>query len=225
MLIDLHVHTSRGGPDSNLSPQEMIAEAKRLGLDAICVTEHGGGWDRWDFERFAKEQDILVFRGMEIDTDMGHVAVFGLDGYVSGIHKVHTLRKVADDAGAFLVSLHPFRRLFEKPPLNKSLLFKGPVSLEEAIKHPVWELVDAVEVLNGANSERENTFAYQVAQKLGLPGSGGSDAHSKHGFGSNITYFEQRITSQDELLAELRSRRFRAARGLIQGKLEFFQPA
>ena len=47
MILDLHIHTSWHSADSNLSPIELIREAKRLGLDGVVVTEHDRGWDRF----------------------------------------------------------------------------------------------------------------------------------------------------------------------------------
>ena len=131
-----------------------------MGLDGICLSEHGGGWDKWDFDKFAKQYpDLLLIRALEVDTEYGHIGTVGLDGYQSGIHRIHHLRKVIQECEGFMVSVHPFRRFFEKPPLNKSLLFKQPVPLEEAIEHPVFEMTDAIEAVNGACTSRENQFA------------------------------------------------------------------
>ena len=47
MILDLHIHTSWHSADSNLSPIDLIHEAKRLGLDGVVVTEHDRGWDRF----------------------------------------------------------------------------------------------------------------------------------------------------------------------------------
>src|SRR5215467_6346868 len=44
MILDLHIHTSWHSADSNLSPIDLIREAKRLGLDGVVVTEHDRGW-------------------------------------------------------------------------------------------------------------------------------------------------------------------------------------
>ena len=41
MLIDLHVHTNISSRCSSLMPEELVDKARELGLDAVCVTEHG----------------------------------------------------------------------------------------------------------------------------------------------------------------------------------------
>ena len=219
----MHVHTVRGGPDSNLTPDELIAEAKRVGLDGVCLSEHGGGWDKWEFQRFAEQHpDLLLIRALEVDTEYGHIGTVGLDGYVSGIHRIETLRKVIDDCGGFMISVHPFRRFFEKPPLNKSLLFKYPVPLEEAKHHPVFDITDAIEAVNGACTLKENDFALRAAEALGKPCTGGSDAHSTHGLGCGSTVFEADIKNQEDLLRELRAGRFYPTDGLLNGNTHPF---
>ena len=223
MILDLHAHTVKGGPDSNLTPDELVNEARRIGLDGICLTEHGGGWDRWDFDEFAKRHpDLVLIRAMEIDTEMGHITTFGLDGYVSGIHRVENLRTVVDSVGGFMVAVHPFRRFFDKPPLFKSLLFKHPVTLEEAITHRIFELTDAVEVVNGACTAQENEFALQAAEALGKGHIGGSDAHSTHELGCAATVFERDVRTVKELIGELRAGRHYATNGLLAGHSEPF---
>ncbi len=223
MIIDMHCHTVKGGPDSNLTPDELVAEARRIGLNGVCLTEHGGGWDRWDFDRFASQhRDLLFIRALEVDTEYGHIIAFGLPGYISGIHRADTLRKCVDEVGGFMVSVHPFRRFFERPPLNRSLLFKGPCTLEEAITHPVFELADAIEVVNGACTFKENEFALRTARALGKPGVAGSDAHSTHGLGCGAAVFEREITSAEEFIQELKAGRFHATDGLLQGHTQPF---
>ena len=64
-----------------------------------------------------------------------------------------------------------------------------PSSAEEASKHPIFEVVNTLEVVNGANSLEENKFAEEVARILGKSGTGGSDAHSTQGIGKGSTFF------------------------------------
>ncbi len=64
-VFDLHVHTNQGSPDSSLTPQEMVAEASRVGLTGIMVTEHVG-WPRADFDAFARDQDLILVRAAQL---------------------------------------------------------------------------------------------------------------------------------------------------------------
>ena len=41
MIIDLHVHTTLGSADSIIDPGELVEIAQKVGLDGVCITEHG----------------------------------------------------------------------------------------------------------------------------------------------------------------------------------------
>ena len=89
MIIDLHVHTTNRSSDSSLSTQELIDEALRIGLQGACLTEHGGLWDAFEFERIIGDtRGVVLIPAIEVSTDMGHVTVFGLERYTSGISKL-----------------------------------------------------------------------------------------------------------------------------------------
>jgi histidinol phosphatase-like PHP family hydrolase len=40
-LIDLHTHSLAGSSDSVIPPDDLVARARRVGLDGVCITEHG----------------------------------------------------------------------------------------------------------------------------------------------------------------------------------------
>ena len=227
-IFDLHVHTVRGSSDSSLTPEQLIEQARLTGLDGVCLTEHSGGWPREDLERTFSDSGITVVRGLEVDTDMGHVLVFGLHAYVNGMHNARDLRRAVDKAGGAMVLAHPFRNLFNKPPYNVNLVFRDPEhypeNAEQAAKHEIFSLVDEIEVANGSNSEHENLFALEVARALGLRGTGGSDVHSTHGLGSCVTLFDTDVSSEADLVEALKARAFRPAQGFHLGELEVFGP-
>ena len=217
MVIDLHVHTNLGGSDSSLTVMELIKEAKCKKLDAVCLTEHGPPGQAEELDRLSREHGILLIRGMEVSADLGHIIVFGLPGYTTGILKAEVLRRAVDAASGFMIVAHPFRRSFD------SLLFKGTSSqsptIEEAIALPIFGLVDGIEVANGGNTEMENLFALQVANRIRISGTGGSDAHSKHGIGCFVTVFDREIKGERDLIEELKAGRFYPARRLRSGEL------
>ncbi len=222
----MHVHTVRGSSDSSLTPQELITESKRIGLDGICLTEHGGGWELPELQSVFENAGITVVRALEVDTDMGHVLVFGLHRYASGMHNVSGLRKTVDRAGGVMISAHPFRNLFDRSPYNLNLLFPDPnaypATAEEAASHPLFQLVDEIEVANGSNTNDENLFAIKVARHLGFGGTGGSDVHSTHGLGKCVTRFDGDIKSESDLIEALKAKAFTPAQGLHLGHLEPF---
>ncbi len=219
----MHIHTTRGASDSGLDPNDLAREAKKRGLTAVHNTEHDRLWDRYTLEEFRKENpSLLIANGMEVSTDMGHILALGLKEYVGGIRHCEQLRRVADEQGAFLIVAHPFRHFFD--PVYFTRQGKEPFTLtpDQAAKLPVFQLVDAIEVLNGANTVRENLFAREVAQAVGKPGTGGSDAHSTQGIGTYCAVFDKDLKTQEELLAEMHAGRFHAGHGLLDGDLQRF---
>ena len=212
-VFDLHVHTNQGSPDSSLTPEEMVAEASRVGLTGIMVTEHVG-WPRPDFDAFAKDQDVILVRALENYSPLGHIITLGLPahvtGFTGGIETVKKLRQEVDRVGGVMILAHPFRYLFDLPGVySQNILFDDvaniPSTPEEAARHPIFGLVDEIEVVNGANSEVENRFAQEVAYILGRRGTGGSDAHSVNGLGKGSTLFPGDIRNERDLLDALRA--------------------
>ena len=211
MNIDMHVHTSYGSSDSNLSLDELHNKSKILNIDAVCLTEHGGPWSLQSITQAQQKMDNLkLLNAMEIETEVGHITAFGFTQYISGMRNPESLRQIADKEGAFIVLAHPFRNFTQKPPYNNNnLLFKDykikPETIEDVAKHPIFELVDAIEVLNGGTTLRENLWAWDIAEYLGKPKIGGSDAHSFNGVGRYMTVFEDEIDSVESLLYSLRN--------------------
>lgn len=197
-VIDLHVHTSPASPCSSAPVDDLIQEARRIGLDGICLTDHNYVWRAEDVEALRRRHDFLVLRGNEITTDQGDVLVFGFDQDVQGIIRLEDLRPQVLEAGGFMIVAHPFRGF---------LTFgvgKLGLTPEKAMRRPVFQYVDAVEVLNGKVTADENRFAGEVAAALGAPVSGGSDAHEVMEVGHYATRFAGPIRNEDDLILALK---------------------
>jgi hypothetical protein len=206
MRIDLHIHTSPRSACSYIDPPELIQEARRLKLDGICLTEHQVLWDADDVDKLAREGGIRVFRGNEFTTNQGDILVFGFYKDIKELLLVQELREEVKKAGGFMIAAHPFRgfKTFGIGQLQ--------MSVEQACKRKVLDYVDAVEVGNGKLSPDENDMARKVAEKLGLPGTGGSDAHRVDEIGKWVTVFEKDVRSEIELVEELHAGRFSAVK-------------
>ena len=215
--VDLHLHTSRGSADSNVSPEQVIARAREIGIDAICVTEHDHIWDLGEIRHLAAEAGILVLSGMEVTTEVGHVGAFGLERYVGGIYRLKELRRLANDCGGLLIANHPFRyRLDPKLSFfnNHDAPF-DPKDVQKACEQMVFSMVDAVEVLNGCCSEEENLFALEVARKLNLAEVAGSDSHSVDSVGCVCTILDAPVDNERGLIEAIKNSLCRAGRGLL----------
>ena len=206
MKVDLHIHTAPLSACSYIDPQDLIQEARRLELDGICLTEHQVVWDRAQVDRLAAQADIRIFRGNEFTTNQGDILVFGFYEDIKELLILQELREKVTAGGGYMIAAHPFRgfKTFGIGQLQ--------MTVEQASKRKMLEFVDAVEVGNGKLSPDENEMARKVAEKLSLPGTGGSDAHRVDEIGTWVTAFEKDIADENELLQELHAGRFTAVK-------------
>jgi predicted metal-dependent phosphoesterase TrpH len=197
-IIDLHVHTSPASPCSSAPADDVIEEAKKIGLDGICLTDHNYVWPREAVEDLKQRHGFLVLRGNEITTDQGDMLVFGLEKDIKGIISLEELSREVHNADGFIIAAHPFRGF---------LTFgvgKLGLSPEKAMERPLFKWVDGVEVLNSKVTRKENTLASQVARGLGLTGIGGSDSHEVAGVGIYATSFSSAIRDERSLIEALK---------------------
>jgi hypothetical protein len=194
--------------------------ASRTALDGVCLTEHRGQWDRLEFATLQQENpQLILVNAMEVDLPLCHLTVFGLDRAAAGLRDPAVLRRVADDEGAVVVLAHPFRYFLSQPSNNLLFGSRGPVSEADLLTHPIFDLVDAIEVANGGTSAAENALALKVAKLLRKPTVGGSDAHSRHGLGHFLTILDDQVRDSDSFLTALRAARFHAATRDEHGEL------
>ena len=210
MLIDIHTHTYPTSDDSELTPEELIAESKRIGLDGICLTDHDGFWDPRDVEKLGKDNDYLVIPGCEVTTEEGHLLVYGLSEYIFGMHKSSFVHELVREEGGAIVVAHPYRRVY------RDTAPQDPKSYDEmltrALRNTVFDMVDGEEIRNGRGSELENKFSERLSKDLNMSGTGASDAHKLSDIGTFATRFEEKVTNLSDLIRCIKSGKFSAER-------------
>ena len=202
LMIDLHTHTFPASQCSSVGVDELISEAKRIGLDGICLTDHNYVWNPDDIEDLRQKHGFLVLGGNEITTDQGDMLVFGMYKDIKGVIKLDDLKVEVEKVGGFIIVAHPFRGF---------LTFNvGDIGLtpEKAMERPMLKLVHAIEVLNGKVTERENDLASKVAEGLGIKATAGSDAHDVSEVGVYATQFFDAIKCERDLVDALKSGNF-----------------
>lgn len=193
--------------DSFMSVDEAIGGAKSVGLDGICLTDHDAFWPIERARELSRRHDFLVLPGCEINTDAGHVLVFGLRRYEFGMHKPEFLRARADRDGGVLIAAHPYRRRFLEGPGRDPDARAG--MLERAVGDPLFGLCDAVESLNGRGSAEQNRYSADLTARLSLPATAGSDAHRAAQLGTAATEFYGKIEDVADLIRLLKSGQYR----------------
>jgi hypothetical protein len=108
------------------------------------------------------------------------------------------LIEVVHGEGGVAIPAHPFRDSGYGVRLDDLLARLGPA-------------LSVVEAVNGQNTLEQNLEAIAVAEKLGLTGVGGSDAHfaTPNWFLTCATELDRDVATVEELCTELRAGRAR----------------
>ncbi|QGY41695.1 PHP domain-containing protein [Pseudodesulfovibrio cashew] len=187
MLIDLHVH-SDNSPCSCMSVAEILAEARSMGLDGVCVTDHDSLAVLAQIEEGFQPDGLLLLVGMEYSTPQGDYLVYGdVRSLPSGMD-AYGLFSAIKERDCAVVAAHPFRAW--RP---------------SDIACVTCENVAAIEVRNGRNSLRDDRLAEKHAAINGLPRVAGSDAHCIHELGCFPTRFTVPVTSSSDLVRALKN--------------------
>ena len=202
MKIDLHSHSMPLSACSHMTAEELVQTAKEAGLDGICLTEHNRPWDRDEAQRLSDTFELAVFRGMEVTTKDGDILVFGLHENADEVLTASELRQRTRDKGVYMIAAHPFRGFLM---FGFSQLSLTP---ERASERPIFQAVDAIEAYNCKVTAQESDMAFDVASLMGLPCVAGSDAHKVADIGKLYTNFDNIISTEEELIAELAAGRF-----------------
>ena len=204
MLIDLHTHTQPRSYDSFLHPDELIERSKQAGLDAVVLSEHDWAWEPEAVRALARRHHFPVFDGIEINTEDGHMLVYGLHEYVYGMHRAHELAEHVDRVGGVMVAAHPYRR---QMPWRWDDEEEYLDALRRAEANGAYRFAVALEIVNGRGTVKENGYAGELATVMGMPGTAGTDSHQRIDIGKAATYFERDLHSERELIEELRAGR------------------
>jgi len=194
LKADLHIHT-KYSPDSNTPLEQIISRCQQTGINCIAVADHG------TIEGALKMQSIapfVIIVAEEILTPRGEImGMFLKEGIPSGLSVEETVSRIkAQDA---LIAIpHPFD-MFRHSALDSEVI-------EE-----LAEQIDVIEVFNSRSLlHRSSAKAQLFAQKYGIPGSAGSDAHTASEIGNAYVEMPE-FNGKDDFLNAL-------AQGRIVGR-------
>ena len=158
--VDLHMHTS-ASKDSLSEPAEVVAQARRVGLDRIAITDHDQ--IRGAFEARDLDPELIIV-GEEVRTAEGLdlIGLFLTDLIPPGSDFRETAQAIRHQGGVVYLP-HPF---------------DSHRGTDEEFLASVEDCVDAVEGINARIHDRaRNERAVRWASDRGLPLGAGSDAH------------------------------------------------
>ena len=115
MRFDLHMHTTRHSPDSQMDPVALVRTARQIGLDGVVITEHDWLWTEAELSELRKmEPGLVVLAGIVV----GGTSILGGEGAVWRT-VVGTLFIALIGNGFVLLGLNP---LYEQITLGGILL-------------------------------------------------------------------------------------------------------
>lgn len=223
MRLDFHTHgkLAKKLPFSTTYTDWLFGEARRAGLDALCLTEHFNTLQFADVygyiasvsrrigDTLELENGLRVFPGMETDVaEGGHILSIGP---LEAILELNRRLEPHKEKGDFL----PFSRLMELFGQYPVLVGCGhpfragghvPELPEEQLRR--LRFLD----LNGKDlaldRERTERLTYALGKKLSIPVVSGSDTHQAVQYGCVTTVFERNCDTIPELYEEMQAGRY-----------------
>ena len=205
MYLDLHTHYV-SSDDSRANVEQYvkwIGVLRRKGhqIDGFVLTEHRKfDFDR-DYSEIGAKNDVLILKGSELDTDLGHFLVYGVTEELTqrvnfSDVNLDALKLVdaAEETGAVAIPAHPGRF--------------GIGLIEFTGNGRDFSRLRAAERFNGSNRPGEQERAEELISQLGLPSTGGSDAHLVSAIGKCMTRFDGDISSVQDPVAQLKNGNF-----------------
>ncbi len=189
-----------------MSVDELIEGSKSLGLDGICLTDHDTFWSAEQIRDLSSKHDFLVIPGCEINTEAGHVLVFGLSKYQFGMHRPEFLQASVDKAEGVMIAAHPYRRRFLEEPAERPEVREE--MLERASGDEFFQMCQGIEALNGRGLAVQNSFSLELGGRLSANMTAGSDAHKVEQIGTVATEFQRPVSCLKDLIRELREGRY-----------------
>jgi hypothetical protein len=208
MLFDVHLHTDFYSSCSAISPEELIRQAAALKLDGIAVTEHGIRWpdDKFDFvRRLAEPHGLILIDAQEVQTYSpkngmeGEFLVFGVKKSLGSDFSARALVERVHGEGGILIAAHPYKW----SRFGRDRYYGAGDRIYELA-------LDGIELFHPDHDEEAVTKVRRAMENLGLPGTGGSDAHQVHEIGACLTVFENEVRNEEDFIREIRAGRIQA---------------
>ena len=169
LKVDLHTHTADDPKEAvQHSSFELLDKAHYLGFDAISITSHNGITFGKYLQDYARERDIVLIPGVEVNIGPKHVLVVNAHERILEARTFDDLRRLRTPEN-LIIAPHPY--------------FPGFSSLLWQVRKNI-DVFDAIEFSWFYHSLINfNMFAMKTAARYGLPLVCTSDCHHLEKFG------------------------------------------
>ena len=199
-ILDLHLHSEAS--DDSRAPVEaylkwLARKRDERPLEGLVLTEHRQFNAAGDYRDLEDKYGVLILKASEVETDYGHVLVYGVNDDIVKRFDFKNVRLPAQEVitevarmGGIAMPCHPGR-----PTIGL---------IEHYGKRPPLEGVVGVEALNGGSKKGENERVSALIDQYGYHAFGGSDSHLVSFVGLCATEFDRDIKSIEDLVDALR---------------------
>ena len=204
MILDLHTHSIKS--DDGRAKVENYCQwirSKDMPIDGFVLTEHRQHDFESDYSALAEKHGLVILKGSEVETEYGHVLVFGVTEALTQAFDFSSIDlvlanviKTCEDHGAVAVPCHPGR------PRVGMFAHTDELGVPDGVR--------IVEIYNGGSRDNEDQIAISNAENLGYLGIGGSDSHIVSHIGRCATKFSTDIATMDDLVGALKAGEFEA---------------
>ncbi|OYT26490.1 MAG: hypothetical protein B6U97_03675, partial [Candidatus Altiarchaeales archaeon ex4484_96] len=145
--------------------RQMVEYAKRIGLDALAITDHDEIRGSLEALKYVSD-DFKLIPGVEVTSLEGHILCLGINEVPKKHQPAIEIIDFVHELGGVAIAAHPYDRL------------RGGVG------DLIFRLdFDAVELINGHTLSSTRRLD-EIAKKVDKPITGGSDAHIIDDIGS-----------------------------------------
>ncbi len=179
MKADLHIH-SIYSQDAISKPRTVLEMATERGVDIIAITDHNAAQSWRDFAYEARRFPVRVVFGQEIKLvngkyNDGELLGLFLSRPIQSATAAGVIAEIAEQGGIAVIA-HPF--------CDRRSEFRAFDQIDD------WSRI-AIEARNGRTfKKRDNEMAESLAERLALPATAGSDAHTPFEIGSVYIEFD-----------------------------------
>lgn len=194
MKFDLHMHTTRHSPDSDMDPFVLLRRAQEIGLDGVVITEHDWLWTEAELDELrAAAPGLVVLAGIEVSAYEGHFLVYGVTDPFAVPRGIGVAKLCVEvhRQGGVVVAAHPFR--WGQP-------------FDDILRRERPEL-DGLELMSKNMDADCRRRAAEVQRQHGWAGLGNSDSHEEETLGCCYTEFAGEIGDMTDVVAAIRGRR------------------
>ena len=184
---DFHIH-SKYSRDSQTPLKDILRVAKEKNLNGIAICDHDevkGGLKALEMVKANPKKyggDFIVIPGTEVSTSKGHILILGVTEKIPSFMPPEETIDMARDLNALSIVAHPYRKS------------------AHGIGYLEGSGADAAETFNSkCITSGSNKKAKQEAERIGMPQTGGSDAHIAELVGQGYTLVNTEINTQENI--------------------------